>query len=516
MSQQQFETSANANNWAVARNAISGYGAWVVNLAIGLLVTPILLRSLGVEAFGAWTLALATASYVGMVELGLGTATVRRLAASLATEDATETSTVAASARVTYWVLASVGTIVLAGVALVPGLFSGTPEVSSVQLRLTVFILGTGYLATLATSVYSTIAIGAGRADLSTIVGTAFRIITAGAQIAVVLASDSLALLALTTATGTLLGMLAVRTMSRRVFAFIDVKVSRAQRKVCRELMSSGWRNAIIGITWAVAIQSDVLVIGLVLGPAEAAAYGIAVRSSVMVGELAFRATNVLVPTFSHTAAVEDDERTVVALHESAFIARAILTPALVAFLIFGIQLLDLWLGQAPPQANAVLVLLVVCAIVRAPGHSCVVLLTGMNRLTFLVVGLSVAAIGNLALSILLTWKIGILGPVLGSLVAFVVFDLILLPRHVASMLGISWPRLSSTGALELAAPAAAAAAVGIGARVIFGWSTPSEGLVGSIIVGLVYLATLALVLPRARRERYRRVLGGAPRANLS
>jgi O-antigen/teichoic acid export membrane protein len=516
MSQQGFETSANADNWAVARNAISGYGAWLVNLAIGLLTTPVLLHALGVEGLGAWTVALATASYVGMVELGLGIATVRRLAASLATGDVEEASTVAASARVTYWAMAAVGTFVLAGLVFVPDLFNGFARVSSTQVRLAVFVLGLGYLATLAISVHSAIAIGAGRADLSTIVGTAFRVFTASAQVVVVLATDSLALLALATAAGTFLGMLAVRSLSHRVFPGIDVRAGGARRSVCRELVASGWRNAMIGITWAVAIQSDVLVVGFMLGPSEAAAYGIAVRGSVMVGDLAFRATNVLVPTFSHTTALEDDERTLLALYESSFIARAILVPALIAFMLFGTQLLDVWLGDSPSQTNDVLVLLVVCAIVAAPGHSCLMLLTGMNRLTFLIIGSSIAAIGNLALSIFLTWKIGILGPVLGSLVAFVIFNLLLLPRHVSSILGLSWPRLSAAGLAQLLPPAAASAAVGVFARVVLDWSTPREGLVGALLIGTVYVTTLAIVLPKARRDRYGRAMRRVARIRLS
>lgn len=509
-------TSANADNWAVARNALSGYGAWVVNLAIGLLVTPVLLHALGVEAFGAWTVALATASYVGMVELGLGIATVRRVAAALATGDDEEASTIASSARATYWVLAAIGTIGLAGLVLLPGVFTGTADVSSAELRLTVFVLGIGYLATLAISVYPTVAIGAGRADLSTLVGTTFRIITAAAQVIVVLASGSLALLALATAVGTVLGTLAVRTMSRRVFANIALRVSLVRRSVCRELISSGWRNATIGITSAVAIQSDVLVVGFLLGASEAAAYGIAVRGSVMVGDLAFRATDVLVPTFSHTNTVEDDERTLAALYESAFIARAVLIPAFVIFLFFGNQLLDIWLRDVPAHANTVLILLVACAIVAAPGHSCLVLLTGMNRLTFLIVGLSIAAVGNLALSVLLTWRVGIVGPAVGSLIAFVVFNLTVLPRHVASMLGVSWSRLSGAGIRDLAAPTVAGVLVGLCTRLVLDWSTPTKAFIGSLAIGIVYVLVLTLFLPRARRDRYRRVLGGVARAGFS
>src|ERR671932_102778 len=114
-----MSVSANADNSLVARNAFVGYLTWFVNIGIGLVVTPILLHHLGVEGFGVWTLSLAIAGYVGLVELGLGVATVRQIAAALAVGDNVGASIVGASARALYSVLAVLGMSLLAGLVMV-------------------------------------------------------------------------------------------------------------------------------------------------------------------------------------------------------------------------------------------------------------------------------------------------------------------------------------------------------------------------------------------------------------
>jgi O-antigen/teichoic acid export membrane protein len=399
---------------------------------------------------------------------------------------------------------------VLGVLVALPGLVVDTGDVPSEHVRLAVFVLGAGFLVSLAASVYPAIAIGAGRADLGTVVGIVSRILTAGAQIVVVVLSDSLVALALATAVGVVGGTLAVRAVAQRVFPDIEVRFALARSSVVRLLLSSGWRNAAIGIAAAVAIQSDVVVVGAILGPIAVAAYGVAIRASLMANTLATRATVVLVPTFAHATTREQQERTVTAFRESIFLTRAILVPALVVLVAFGGDLLELWLGDVPPNTNLVLVLLVLGTVVAAPGHSSFVLLTGMNRLDFMLVGASITAVGNLGLSILLTWRVGIAGPVLASLAGFVVWDLVVLPRRVGALLHIPWISLSTAGLGELALPAIAASLVALGIAAGLGGSFSGAALAGTAIVGLVYVAALWLVLDAERKARYRRLLVGA------
>jgi O-antigen/teichoic acid export membrane protein len=303
---------------------------------------------------------------------------------------------------------------------------------------------------------------------------------------------------------------LVVRAVARRFFANIDVRLGLASRGVARLLLSSGWRNAAIGVALAVAIQSDVVVVGAILGPIAVAAYGIAIRASTTAVSLATRATDVLLPTFAHATTLEERERTATAFRESVFLMRAILLPALVILAAFGQPLLELWLGDVPTDADVVLVLLVLAAVVRAPGHVSGILLIGMNRLDYMLIGTSITAIGNLGLSILLTWRLGIIGPVLGSLAGFLVWDLVLLPRRVGGLLRIAWVPLAAAGLPELVLPTVAASLVAFSMALGLGWSSPGAALVGTAVVGIVYLVSLWFGLDLDRKARYRRLVVGA------
>ena len=489
---QAVNDTANADNAAVGRNALWGYAAWTVNLGIGLVLTPILLRGLGTNGFAAWTLALTLATYVGIVELGLGVATIRQLAAALAERDIPRASSVAASARAAYLVMACAGLLVLVALVTAPGLVVDPEGASTARLRVAVLVLGMGFVISSAASVYPAIAIGAGRADLGTVVGIVSRIVMGAAQAMVVLTTGSVVGLAIVTAVSILGGTMAVRAVARNVFGYIDVSLKNASRSRVRALLSSGWRNGVIAITAAVAIQSDVIVVGVILGTAEVAAYGIAVRAFTVLLVLATRATDVLLPTFAHSNAVQDRERTKRAFGESVFVTRAILLPGLVVLVAFGEPLLRLWLGEVPEGSLAVLVVLILGALAAAPGHSSSVLLSGIDRLNYLLVGASVAALANLGLSVALTLRFGVVGPAVGSLIVFIGWNMLLLPRYVGSILDVRWQALSAAGFRLLVTPAIAAALSALIVSQIWGRSSSAQALAGATIVSAAYVACAA------------------------
>jgi O-antigen/teichoic acid export membrane protein len=505
-----LSVSANADNALVARNAVAGYLAWVVNLGIGLVVTPILLHHLGVDGFGVWTLSVAISGYVGLVELGLGVATVRQVAAAFAVGDSRGASIVAASARALYSVLAALGVPLLAGLVMIPGLVTATDHTHPAQMRLAVLVLGIGSLLSLAASIYPTLAVAAGRVDIGMSVGVAARVVTTGAQIAVVLVTSNIVALALATAAGGVLGTLAVRQATRRLLREVDTKFALARRETALQLLVSGWRNAAIVVAAAVALQSDAIVVGAILGTAAAATYGIAARAAAVAIDLANRPTDVLVPTFAHAGALDDRKRIRNALVESIFLSRAVLVIALISFVAFGQSLLKLWLGKVPGNASTVLAILVLGAIVAAPGHSCFIFLSGIGRLNYLLVGFSLAALANLALSILLTWQMGVVGPAVGTLAAWTVWELLLLPRHVGRLLNIPWHELSAAGLRALAVPTFAASLTALILRHALASERAYGGLAATVIVGLVYGGTMMATLGAERRTRYLQLTRGA------
>jgi O-antigen/teichoic acid export membrane protein len=99
------------------KNALYNTAAGIVRIAIGLLTIPVLIRTLGIEEYGLWTLAMTTISIVTLAEAGLSLATTMFAAQDLERKDVeglSQTLTIAVgamlvlslSAAVCLWLLA--------------------------------------------------------------------------------------------------------------------------------------------------------------------------------------------------------------------------------------------------------------------------------------------------------------------------------------------------------------------------------------------------------------------------
>src|SRR5689334_8035596 len=75
-----------------ARNIGSGYAGAVVNGAVLLLLTPLVVRYLSPRAYGIWVLASAIGSYLGFLNAGSGAACVRAVARLAGTDRMEEVS----------------------------------------------------------------------------------------------------------------------------------------------------------------------------------------------------------------------------------------------------------------------------------------------------------------------------------------------------------------------------------------------------------------------------------------
>src|ERR1700704_5591128 len=71
----------------LTRNWILNLLGWVVPLSVALVAVPYIVKGLGPERFGVLSLASALLGYFGIFDLGLGRATTKIVAESLARRD---------------------------------------------------------------------------------------------------------------------------------------------------------------------------------------------------------------------------------------------------------------------------------------------------------------------------------------------------------------------------------------------------------------------------------------------
>lgn len=100
----------------IAANTLHAASGRVVALVLWLVLTPAILKTLGAEGFGVWSLFFALTGYLGALDLGFSQATLRYVAAAHATDDAQTGGGVATLSLLGYLVLGLLWALVIPAV----------------------------------------------------------------------------------------------------------------------------------------------------------------------------------------------------------------------------------------------------------------------------------------------------------------------------------------------------------------------------------------------------------------
>src|SRR5260221_3385118 len=126
-------------------NVLWSWTGVAANLALGLLLSPYMIRKLGSEAYGLWALVFSLVEYFWVLDAGLRSAVVNFVARDLergARDSIRATMTTALAVYSAVCVIALAGTAVLAAVA--PGWFHIEDSLAA-DFRLLVLLVGAAW-----------------------------------------------------------------------------------------------------------------------------------------------------------------------------------------------------------------------------------------------------------------------------------------------------------------------------------------------------------------------------------
>jgi len=500
----------NASGRQLLRNVFTSYVDFAVALVLSLLFTRIALRHLGPATFGLWGVLMAIVGYLYLLDAGVSTTVVTRVANCLARDDHDELADVVGTAGV-FFVVSGAVAVALTGllVPFIGSLLRVGSATSSARIALVALgvMTGTSFVGLRAKSAL----FGSGRGDWISMVGIATSLATRGAQIAVLLLGGGLVGLALVTAVGAVVGVSWTTVVARRLPRRRAWKwFGGFSATTMRQLLRAGGKNALIAVSGTVSYGLDTLIIGLILPIRQVAPYSIAMSTASFTRNLSSYGTNQLFPAYAHAHALDDDERQFEMFSHAVLGSMAITIPLATALVGFGQPVLHLWLGTVPPRTFDVAVALNVVFAFQLPGHQSFVYLTGVGRTTLLVRLALVATVVNLAGTIIATRYLGPVGPAIGSLPQVVVVDFAILPAVVCRSLHVPVRRYLR----EAMAPLALVALVAVAAAVAFRGLVPGGSMPAAVGKGagvvVVSWAVLAATLWRTDgvfRERAQALL---------
>lgn len=474
------EPSANASPRQFLRNALNSYANLFVGVALSLILTRVLLRDLGASAYGLWIVLLTIVGYLALLDVGVSTAAVQRVAQLTAAGDDAGVANVIRTASIFFSV--SGGIAVLVTIAVAPFL-SSIVHLGSIDDKVagvTLVLLGMMMAVKFVTGVPNAVLFGIGRSDRSAQISLISLLVTQGAQVVVVLIGGGLVWLGIVTLVGNIITYVLTMFLVRRVTGH-TLRVGRYERAILVDLLRFGSRNTVIAISGMVSFSLDALIIGIILPVAQVAPYDIALSTSNLTRNLTTYGSDLLLPTYTHFESMQDPERQARLFSRTVMATLAISLPILVALAAFGDPILKLWLGNVPPKTYSIMIALGFVAALELPGHQCFIFLTGVGRNQLMMRLALIGASVNLAGTIAATFWLGPIGPAIGSLPAVLVIDFTILPVVVCRYLGIPFRRYVKDALLPVLPAVAVAGAVALGLLALYPVRAGVPGLRGEV-----------------------------------
>jgi O-antigen/teichoic acid export membrane protein len=449
------------------RNLLMVYGVYAASIVSGLVTIPIVVHSLGKTQYGLWAFVLGLTEYLNLLDLGVSPSIVRYGAKYRGEQAHEETNALASVGLVVYGaigVLTLVAGLVL--VAVIPYLID-LPAALDGRARIVVALVALGFVIQFPLGLFGSLLAAQQRYDVINLAGL-ISIPLYVALVAVVLPRSHdvvwLGLIVLATA---LVRLVLPLFWVRRELPFLRPRRALVSRARIRELTRFSVDNFVMHISAKVVFTSDVVVIGIVLGPRQAAIYAIPAKLFSTAFGIGTAGQRLMLPAFSEFEGAADRLRQRLYLRSGIRLGMAAMLLLALPLLLIPGHVIRAWVGFTYVSGRTSLAVLAVVLLVIQPTQVLgqYLLARGrQRRIAGLLVG---KVIANLALSVVLAKAVGIWGVAAGTLVTELAL-VALLPRFVLSPDDPSWRDLLRSWMRPVAPAFAVAVPLFLGAAAVY------------------------------------------------
>jgi O-antigen/teichoic acid export membrane protein len=181
----------------------------------------------------------------------------------------------------------------------------------------------------------------------------------------------------------------------------------------------------LLQLSMAVAFASDNMVIAQILGPAAVTQFGVPQRLFGLLLMLISIALSPLWPAYGEALSRTDTKWVKSMLARTLRASLVIVGPMAVVLVLLGQWIIRIWVGPSIDPSWLLLSGFGVWVVISSLGNAMAMFLNGAGKVRFQVMTATAMAVANLVLSIYLTHRIGVPGPIWGSVIAYTVILLV-------------------------------------------------------------------------------------------
>ena len=498
---------------SIVRNTLVANLATLFSIFTGFFLTPILLRALGTDTFGVWSLALGIIGQLAIIQLGLNTAIPQQVAAKLALGDRDGLDKIFSTAFAAYLACAAFSLLATGVFIFVAPYFFKVAPSQLGTIRWTLLVLGINQALAFGVALRDALVFGSGRMFLTSSINMVVNLgITLG-FIAMALAGRGTLGMAGVMLCATIVNLALYQRLLSDEFS--GLKPSRRQwsRETLSRLLRIGRDQFAISLSGVVSFGANSLILGVLLTPNALALYALSVRLMNFIEQLSTKFSSVSLPVYAQAHAAGDRAQMRRIFTESITVGMGITVPFFLVSLVLGKRLMLAWVGPHHDGAATLWALGMAMFICRLPGQIAITILNGAEKTGLIIKVFLAASVVDLALSYFLTRQIGAGGVYIGSIIVGAAIDFGWLPWFVCREFGFSPRAFWADGLLPLFPSTLVGGAVAaIIARAPLPPGTLTTLVATLVLLGASWMTWFFVGLPASRRQRFTRAFARALR----
>jgi len=444
----------------VFKNVSSSWVVTLVTIGVMYVLTPFVIRMLGVEAYGAWTLIASITGYLGLLMLGVPMASVRYLAQHVAEGDQRKLNETIATCAGLYLALGA------AALAIGAGLFaffvhaytlpSGLRLEAYVAFAISVVYVAAGFVGLLPEGILSAHEEFV-RRNLVRLGAIVLRLVL---TLAVLSITRSLILLAIIQAVCLAFDFTVSWLLIRRRHPGIELRLTDFDWSVVRRIVAFSVYVLLLNAGARLSFETDALVIGGFMGVGAIPYFTVANSLILYLMEFLVAIAAAVMPTATRLQTQGRSAELRDVFLKWSKIALSLTVAAGLFLIVLGPRFIAWWIEpsfEAP--AGQVLLILMASYIIFLPVRGVALpILMGLGKPRLPTMAFLIAGVINLGLSLLLVRPFGLAGVALGTAIPNVLFAVVVLvfacrelQMPLSRYVGYVVPR-AAVGALPLAA----------------------------------------------------------------
>ncbi len=475
------------------RNALAVYGTYAAAIVSGLVVTPIVVHSVGKPAYGAWTFIGAATIYLSILDFGVGPAIVRFGAEARGRGADDELNEIASTGLALY---GGIGALTLpVGFALawlVPWL-AGVPHRLAWDARAATFFVVLSLAVRFPLGLFNNLLVAQQRWDLQNLGNFVSTVLYAALVAALLPHGGGIVLLGVLTLVALVVKLALPLLWLSRELPGLKIRKRYVSRARLRELTTFGSSNFLVHVSQKIVFSTDVIVVAIVLGASPAAVYGVPAKLFALIFGLGTAVTTLMFPAFAELEGARATDRQRRLLLVGLRGGTALMLLLALPLLLIPDQLIHAWIGGGFHGSYAVMAILAGVALVHQPLYVLTQFLMARGLQRPIAIASIVTTGVNLALSFVLASTVGIWGVALSTLVTDVLMLLWVVPRICAPATGASSRELYASMVRPVVPALVASVVVFVG---VARWLDPSS-LLELAPLGVVWTVVASAVLWR-------------------